>query len=130
MNRQEKMHLRGTFAELALIGRFVQEMVILTDSHGKVVWANRPFLDTCGYALSDLRGKKLGEVLQGPESDPAARQILHDALQSRRPCECRLINYRKDGSPYWVHISLGPVFEEGRLEGFLAVAQKLSATKS
>jgi two-component system, NtrC family, sensor kinase len=80
----------------------------------------------CGYALEEMRGKKPGQVLQGPESDPVAIKQLHDAVHSVGPCECQIINYKKDGTPYPVYISLGPIFSDGKLEGFLSLEQDLS----
>ena len=117
----------GIFAELALMGKHTDEMVVLTDAKGRVKWVNTAFTRTCGYTLRELRGKKPGAILQGPESNREAVALLHQAVHSARPCECRMINYKKDGSTYPVHISLGPVFDEGKLGGFLAVEKDLTA---
>jgi PAS domain S-box-containing protein len=90
------------------------------------VWTNDVFLRVCGYRLEELRGQNPGQLLQGPESDPAVVQVLHEAVQATRPCQCELVNYRKNGEPYRVHISLGPIFRDGTHRGFLSIERDLS----
>jgi len=118
--------MRGTMGELALMGRHASEMVVLTDVEGLIEWVNEPFIRTSGYTLQEMRGKKPGRLLQGPESDHAAIKMLRHAVHSALPCECIITNYRKSGTPYPVHISLSPVFGKSGLEGFLAVERDLS----
>ncbi|MCE0497684.1 MAG: response regulator [Methylacidiphilales bacterium] len=118
--------LRGAMAELTSMGKYATEMVVLTDAEGRIEWANKLFVRRTGYSLQELRGKIPGKVLQGPNSDPAVIKLLHDAIQSRSSCECRIVNYRKNGTPYPVLISLGPVYSNGKIEGFLAIERDLS----
>jgi PAS domain S-box-containing protein len=118
--------MQETMGELALMGRYAAEMIVLTDIKGLIEWVNESFVRTSGYTLQELRGKKPARLLQGPESDHVAIKILRHAVHSALPCECRITNYRKSGAPYPVHISLGPVFGNGGLEGFLAVEKDFS----
>jgi PAS domain S-box-containing protein len=98
-------------------------MIIITDPDGRIEWVNENFSKVCGYTLPELRGKKPGRILQGPSSDPIAEQQLHEAIQTAKPCECTILNYKKDGTPYTVKISLGPIYEGMKLHGHLAVEQ-------
>ena len=126
-----KLHLEHAskmgdiMAELALMGEHASEMIVLVDTLGFIAWVNRSFVQSSGYTSEELRGKRPGMVLQR-HSDPAAVEILHSALESVQACECRTINYRKDGTAYPAHISLGPVFDNDMLKGFLAVEEILS----
>jgi c-di-GMP-specific phosphodiesterase len=112
-------------AELAFMGEYAAEMIILIDTLGCIAWVNEPFVRASGYTSEELRGKRPGMVLQR-HSDPAAVEMLHSALDSVQACECRTINYKKDGTAYPAHISLGPVFDGNRLRGFLAVEEIMS----
>jgi PAS domain S-box-containing protein len=112
-------------AELAFMGEYAAEMIVLIDTLGCIAWVNEPFVRASGYTSEELRGKRPGMVLQR-HSDPAAVEMLHSALESVHACECRIINYKKDGTAYPAHISLGPVFDDDRLKGFLAVEEILS----
>ncbi len=126
-----KLHLEHAIkmgdimAELALMGEHASEMIVLVDTLGFISWVNESFVQSSGYTSEELRGKKPGMVLQR-HSDPAAVEILHGALESVHPCECRTINYNKDGTAYPAHISLGPVFDNDMLKGFLAVEEVLT----
>jgi TetR/AcrR family transcriptional repressor of nem operon len=122
--------IKTIFAELALMSKYAEEMIVLTDAQGRVKWVNAAFVRTCGYTLQELRGKTPGSVLQGPKSHPQAVDQIRQAVHAARPCECQMINYKKDGSTYPVHISLGPIFSEGKLGGFLAVENDLSAKEA
>ncbi len=49
-------------------------------------------------------------------------------MQKRKPCECFLLDYRKNGKAYPVQLSIGPVHDDnGELAGFLAVERELAA---
>jgi PAS domain S-box-containing protein len=125
-NRPEEAHIRHeNMAELILMGEYAAEMVVLTDAEGRVEWVNEAFTRTTGYSLEELFGKKPGRLLQGPGSDHASVRMLHSAIKSVQSCDCEITNYKKNGTPYSVHISLGPVLSMGRLDGFLAVQESI-----
>ncbi len=112
-------------AELAFMSDYDDNMVVLIDSRGRIEWVNEPFVRTSGFTSEELRGRKPGMVLKR-HVDPVVAEMLHSAVETVRPCECRTINHRKDGTLYPTHISLGPVFENNRLEGFLAIEKDMS----
>ncbi len=97
------------------------ESLVMTSPDGLVEWVNPAFTSLCGYTLDELRGRKLGPILQGAETDPAAAKRLREAVHARRPCVERLLNYRKDGSCYCVEIDMKPLFHpSGALRGLVA----------
>jgi len=124
--REEESKRQVIFRELMLMGEHAAEMVVLTDVQGRTEWVNQPFTRTCGYTLDEVRGRKPGTFLQGPASDRAAIEMLRHAVRSERSCECRLINYHKNGYPYMVHLSLDPVVINGRAGGFIAIGRNLN----
>ncbi len=122
----EQAELPETLSELARMAEETGDSVVLADPEGLICWMNEPFLAMCGYSREELLGQKPGRLLQGPGSDPAVVGLLHEAMQKREPCECFLLNYRKDGRAYPVQLSIGPVHDDhGRLAGFLAVERDL-----
>jgi PAS domain S-box-containing protein len=124
--RQEQEKKRQeTFAGLVLKYKNSSEMIMLIDASGRIHWVNESFERMSGYTLDELKGKKPGRKLQGPQSDPEAIQMFRDAFQSAKPCEGRVINYKKDGTGYQVLISLRPVLTDDRLIGFLAIEKVL-----
>ena len=105
-NAQRLEHARkmgDVMAELAFMSEYADDMVVLIDSRGRIEWVNEPFVKTSGFTSEELRGRRPGMVLKR-EADSTASEMLHNAVQTVHPCECRTLNYRKDGTPYSTHI--------------------------
>lgn len=90
------------------------EAVVVTDREGLIQWVNHTFTVLTGYEMYELRGKKPSQVLQGKLTDQIAVQRIRDAIQSHKPWTEELVNYSKDGTPYWVSISISPILDENR----------------
>lgn len=74
----------------------------------RIVYANQAFLDMSGYDRADVIGRT-PRLLQGPQADPAALARIRDAIQAGRQVREELLDYRKDGTPYWVEVRIAPV---------------------
>jgi PAS domain S-box-containing protein len=93
-----------------------------TDPQGELVAMNPAFTVLCGYTFQEIAGRKPGNVLQGPDSEPEAVQALREAVRNGTACETSLVNYHKDGHAYRVHIKMEPIRDEdGVLTGFRAI---------
>ncbi len=94
-----------------------QDVILLTEAEPidepgpKIVYVNQAFQKMTGYAPEELIGKT-PRILQGPLSNRAALKRIHDALSSWQPIREELINYRKDGTPFWVDMSIFPIADE------------------
>ncbi|OJV02694.1 MAG: hypothetical protein BGO12_03185 [Verrucomicrobia bacterium 61-8] len=98
-----------------------------TDAEGRIVAINPAFTSLCGYSFPEIRGKKPGSLLQGPETDPAQVEVLRRAVRQGEACVARLVNYHKNGSLYRVEISVEPIRDKaGALTGVRAVERKLA----
>ena len=96
---------------------FANDSVLITeaepfDSPGpRILYANEAFTRTTGYTLEEVLGKT-PRILQGPKSDRRALDKIKAALRAWQPVEVELVNYRKDGTPFWVELSIAPVADE------------------
>ncbi len=88
------------------------EAFVLTGPDRLVQWVNPAFSEMCGYSLEELRGKSLGPILQGEKTDPVVAARMRQAVHEFKPCHERLVNYRKDGTPYWVDIEITPILDD------------------
>ena len=77
----------------------------------RILFANPAFTRTTGYELAEIIGKT-PRILQGPESSAEARKKLRTALETWTPVEVEILNYKKDGTPFWVELSIVPVSDE------------------
>lgn len=99
---------------------------VRSDIEGRVVEINPAFSGLCGYTFEEIRGRKPGSLLQGPETTEDSVITLRKAISSRQACSVEMVNYHKNQTTYRVHIDLAPIFDEKRnLLGFEAIERKL-----
>lgn len=85
--------------------------LIITDAAlpgNPIIYASRGFAALTGYGLEEIVGRNC-RFLQGPGSDRTVIGEIRDAVRGRERIDRDLINYRKDGTPFWNHLSIGPL---------------------
>lgn len=116
---------------LSLVASRTTNGVVITDAEGRVEWVNDGFTRITGYGLEEVRGRKPGSVLQGAQTDPATVARLGAALRRAESCEAELLNFKRNGQPYWIQVSVDPMWDEqGRLQGFMGIETDISARKA
>jgi PAS domain S-box-containing protein len=92
-----------------------------------LVWVNPAFERMTGYTAQEMVGRNC-RLLQGPGTDRAAVARVREALQRREGVRAELLNYRKDGSPFWNAFTISPVLDgEGTLTHFVGVQTDVTA---
>jgi PAS domain S-box-containing protein len=86
--------------------------LVMCGPDGLVQWINPAFGAMCGYTLEELRGKKLGPILQGERTDRATVERMRRAVHECRPCRENVLNYHKSGNTYWVEIAITPILDD------------------
>ncbi len=95
-----------------------------------IVWANDAFLGLTGYARSELIGRNC-RMLQGGGTDAGEVERVRAALRAAEPIECELLNYRKDGTPFWNGMTINPVRDaQGRVAYFFAAQADMTDKRS
>lgn len=85
------------------------------DSPGpKILYVNKAFTTMTGYSAEEVLGKT-PRILQGPETDRNELDRLRNCLKNWEPCEIEIINYKKNGEPFWINFSIIPI---ARKDGF------------
>lgn len=77
----------------------------------RVLRVNAAFTRMTGYSAEETLGRNM-RFLQGPETDPATVARLHEAVGAGRPVREELLNYRRDGTPFWVELDIAPFTDE------------------
>jgi PAS domain S-box-containing protein len=109
-------------ARLALVANHTTNGVVIADAHGCVEWCNASFERLTGYTLLEIKGKKPGQVLQGPGTDAAAANQLSQAVHRGENCKVEILNYAKGGRPYWAVVDIEPVRDRtGRVINFVSI---------
>ncbi|MBR2537428.1 MAG: PAS domain-containing protein [Hyphomicrobium sp.] len=76
-----------------------------------IVNANDAFCKMTGYELSEVLGRNC-RFLQGPETDQESVGLIGEAIRQQKPIGLDLLNYKKDGTPFWNALYVSPVFNE------------------
>ncbi|MCR9292465.1 MAG: SpoIIE family protein phosphatase [bacterium] len=86
-----------------------------------LIYVNEGFVKLTGYSIEEALGSNC-RFLQGPDTDPEAVREIREAIAEERGCEVELLNYRKDGVPFWNRLSITPVRDDaGRTTHFVGV---------
>lgn len=92
-----------------------------------IIYANPAFERMTGWSREEVLGKS-PRMFQGPETDLRIFADLREKLQSGKAWEGRTVNYRKDGSRFWMEWSIVPLKNErGEVFQFVAVQRNVSA---
>ena len=116
-------------AKLSLVARETTNSVIITDGDGHIEWVNEGFTRATGYTLAEAAGLKPGDLLQGPDTNPETVRLMSEALARGAGFDVEIVNYRKDGTPFWVEISCQAIQEPGQPKKFIAIENDITLRK-
>ena len=117
--------------KLALIAARTDNAVILTNRSGHIEWVNTGFERLTGWTLPEVIGRKPGDILQGPDTDPSVIEQMRHAIQRGAPFRVEVLNYHRCRQPYWIHIDAQPIFNEiGDLTHYMAIERDISAERA
>ncbi|HEX4613360.1 MAG TPA: PAS domain S-box protein [Urbifossiella sp.] len=85
-----------------------------------IIYVTPGFERLTGHAAAEVIGRNC-RFLQGPDTDPTATAALRDAVAAGRAYSVELLNYRKDGTPFWNALSVTPVRDGDRVTHFVGV---------
>ena len=97
-------------------------MVLADTRQGDVpiVFANNAFLDLTGYEEGEVLGRNC-RFLQGAGTDPEHVRVLREAVRKREAVAIEILNYKRDGTPFWNAVFMGPVLNpEGEVIYYFA----------
>jgi PAS domain S-box-containing protein len=107
--------------------------MVVTDprkADNPIVLANDAFLALTGYDAEEVIGSNC-RFMQGPDTDPAAVARLRAAVAEAREFTTEILNYHRDGRPFWNQLLISPVFgDDGELMYFFASQIDVTDRKS
>nr|AML77180.1 putative LOV domain-containing protein [Aucuba japonica] len=115
----------GVFGASLIIslGRIKQSFV-LTDPHlpdMPIVYASDAFLKLTGYGRHEVLGRNC-RFLSGQDTDPSTLFQIWESIRTEQACTVRILNYRKDKTPFWNFLHISPVRNaSGKIAYFVGV---------
>ncbi|TFC91791.1 MULTISPECIES: EAL domain-containing protein [Cryobacterium] len=99
---------------------------LITDAQQYILHVSDAFTALTGYGAEEVLGTNC-RLLQGPGTDPAIRVTIRNALSSGESFEGDVLNYRKDGSPFWNGLSIIALRDDGGVvTHFVSVQRDIS----
>jgi PAS domain S-box-containing protein len=130
---RERAALRASEASSRLREEALEAMpmgVLLADAHRRILYANPAFTRLTGYRADEVMGRNC-VFLQGPETSQTEIAAMRAAFREQRAYEGEVLNYRRDGSSFWNHVSITPVRDAaGRISNYIGVQLDVSARRS
>jgi two-component system NtrC family sensor kinase len=91
----------------------VGDGVIVTDLSGEILTVNAAFEDQTSYRSEELVGQNLLQFLS-EQNEPRILDEMRKILQKGDVWRGELINRRKGGAPYDIHLTMAPVRDQNR----------------
>ncbi|CAN6270683.1 unnamed protein product [Urochloa humidicola] len=91
-----------------------------------IIYASAGFYTMTGYSAKEVIGRNC-RFLQGPDTDMAEVAKIRDAVREGRSFCGRLLNYRKDGTPFWNLLTVTPIRDDsGKVIKFIGMQVEVS----
>ncbi len=100
-----------SFVTEALLARAletVSEGSLITDAERNTIYSNSAFTDITGFRSDEIIGTNC-RFLQGPLTSADDVQRIRDALEAGGVFQGTILNYRKDGTTFWNHLTITPI---------------------
>lgn len=103
--------------------------ILITDPRtddNPIVYVNEGFQRLTGYTAEEAIGRNC-RFLQGSRTSRRVLRRLREAIGRGEEFSGSLVNYRKDGKPFWNHLDITPVHDErGELTHFVGIQHDVS----
>ncbi|EPS68603.1 phototropin-2 [Genlisea aurea] len=91
-----------------------------------IVYASSGFFTMTGYTLKEVIGKNC-RFLQGRDTDQKEVAKIRNAVRTGTSYCGRLLNYKKDGTPFWNLLTITPIKDErGKTVKFIGMQVEVS----
>jgi len=134
--RQQALEvMRKAFTENLLLVEAVASVsdgILITDPNqpgNPIIYANPAFSSITGYQPEEVMGRNCS-FLQGADTDQQTVAQLRQAIAEQREFHNPILNYRKDGKPFWNELKISPVFSnKGNLLYFVGIQTDITERK-
>jgi PAS domain S-box-containing protein len=107
----------------------IYNMVIITDTYGRVSWVNQAFINFTGFKLEEIEGKTTN-FLHGPETDQDLQKKIMEALKSDDSGVFEMLNYTKTGQQYWIEMTISGIYnDQNKLVRYISIQNIITERK-
>ncbi len=126
---EDRLRMLESSVEHANDAILVTEAENMEEPGPRILYANQAFTRMTGHTEAEVLGKN-PRMFQGPKTDPVAKAKIREAVKERVPIRIELLNYRQDGSEFWVELNIVPVFNAtGECSHWVSVQRETTESK-
>jgi aerotaxis receptor len=100
-----------------------RSIVSKTDLNGNILYVNPYFCEVSGFSIDELLGSP-HNIVRHPDMPKEAFADMWQTLKSGLPWTGMVKNRCKNGDYYWVKANATPVYENGKVVGYMSVRTK------
>lgn len=94
-----------------------------------LIYANKGFEKLTGYAVEEVIGRNC-RFLQGKDTEQAPVDELRRAIAHGEETTVELLNYKKDGTPFWNRLSITPLKNKaGEVTHYVGIQSDITEAK-
>ena len=129
MSIRDLINMGSLAAEAAAIRR--TQAVIEFEPSGKIVWANELFLQTVGYAFTEIEGQHHSMFVEPGERAGADYQHFWTRLAAGEAMKAQFLRIGKGGKRIWLQAIYTPVMDQsGKVKKVVKFATDITAHKT
>ncbi|ARB93015.1 PAS domain-containing protein [Legionella longbeachae] len=109
---------------------YAHDMVIITKAGNinppngpEIIYVNPAFTKITGYSSAEVIGKT-PRLLQGPKTNRQTLAQIRKAIKNGQIYRTELLNYKKDGSEFWIDYIITPLFKEDGSIGYYCAIER------
>jgi len=123
----ERKKIEQELIRLAHVTRSIREFVVITDSRGRITYANRAVTDRFGYALDELIGKQVVMLLSSSMPPDMIRGATRGTLKGGWSGD--IMGASRQGGNFWMSLTTSILMHESRVLGVVIVARDITERK-
>ena len=125
---KQERQLRQELQLLANVVQHTGDYVIITDRDARITYVNPAFEQGVGYSREEVIGKTPA-VLKSGKTPPEVYEDMWGTILKGKTWRGELYNRKKDGSLYVAAITISPVLDGGKIEGFVGIQRDVTYQK-
>jgi len=134
-NDKIKKKLYNSQKQLTEDAKIFDKNIIVSETglDGKITYVNQKFCDATGYSREELIGYT-HKIIRDPDTPTLFYQKLWETITNGDIFQETFKNIKKDGTAFWMHSTISPIFTNGNISSYKAIrfdiSERITAQKS
>ena len=124
MLEYEKKKAQHNYKEAQLYLSFINQIALIskTDLLGDIIFVNELFCEVSGYEKDELIGQP-HSIIRHPDTSKEVFEEMWTTIRKGDTWRGKLKNKDADGNPYYINITIFPIYDEtdSEIEGFMSI---------